>query len=106
MSATQSLVGNTNGTDILFSFSGFSNNLVGSGSLANITSVNLFVDPVLGTNLVLDNFYTSGTAGGGGNGGGGGNVIGVPEPATLAVFGGMALAGAFGYRRRKATASV
>ncbi len=30
----------------------------------------------------------------------------VPEPATLAVFGGIALAGALGYRRRKATASV
>jgi hypothetical protein len=28
----------------------------------------------------------------------------VPEPATLAVFGGLALAGALGYRRRKATA--
>lgn len=30
----------------------------------------------------------------------------VPEPATLAVFGGIALAGAFGYRRRKATATA
>lgn len=30
----------------------------------------------------------------------------IPEPATLAVFGGIALAGALGYRRRKATASV
>ncbi len=28
----------------------------------------------------------------------------IPEPATLAVFGGIALAGAFGYRRRTATA--
>ncbi len=28
----------------------------------------------------------------------------IPEPATLAVFGGIALAGVFGYRRRKATA--
>ena len=34
------------------------------------------------------------------------NSAAVPEPATLAVFGGIALAGAFGYRRRKATASV
>ena len=32
------------------------------------------------------------------------SVAVIPEPATLAVFGGMALAGAFGYRRRKATA--
>jgi hypothetical protein len=29
----------------------------------------------------------------------------IPEPATLAVFGGIALAGALGYRRRKATAA-
>ncbi len=34
------------------------------------------------------------------------NASAVPEPATLAVFGGIALAGALGYRRRKATASV
>ena len=33
-------------------------------------------------------------------------IVITPEPATLAVFGGIALAGAFGYRRRKATASV
>ncbi len=33
-------------------------------------------------------------------------VFSVPEPATLAVFGGIALAGAFGYRRRKATATA
>ena len=40
-------------------------------------------------------------------GGSGTNIVStVPEPATLAVFGGIALAGAFGYRRRKATASV
>ena len=32
--------------------------------------------------------------------------LNIPEPATLAVFGGIALAGAFGYRRRKATATV
>ena len=30
----------------------------------------------------------------------------VPEPATLAVFGGIALAGALGYRRRKANSNV
>ena len=34
------------------------------------------------------------------------SVSAVPEPATLAVFGGIALAGAFGYRRRKATATA
>lgn len=28
----------------------------------------------------------------------------IPEPGTLAVFGGLALAGAVGYRRRKAAA--
>ena len=33
-------------------------------------------------------------------------VVMMPEPATLAVFGGIALAGALGYRRRKATATV
>ena len=33
-------------------------------------------------------------------------VNAIPEPATLAVFGGIALAGALGYLRRKATASV
>lgn len=30
----------------------------------------------------------------------------IPEPATLAVFGGLALAGALGYRRRKVTATA
>ena len=40
-------------------------------------------------------------------GGSGTNIVStVPEPATLAVFGGIALAGAVGYRRRKATANV
>lgn len=33
-------------------------------------------------------------------------VVMMPEPATLAVFGGLALAGALGYRRRKATATA
>lgn len=33
----------------------------------------------------------------------GGALTAVPEPATLVVFGGIALAGTFGYRRRKAT---
>ncbi len=60
-------------------------------------------------------FYTGtlvfpGLAGSGTTGYFGGNfqfeVTAVPEPATLAVFGGIALAGVFGYRRRKATASV
>lgn len=37
---------------------------------------------------------------------GGVSVTAVPEPATLAVFGGIALTGALGYRRRKATAAV
>jgi hypothetical protein len=32
------------------------------------------------------------------------SVLSIPEPATLAVFGGIALAGAVGFRRRKATA--
>ena len=35
-----------------------------------------------------------------------GQITEVPEPATLAVFGGIALAGAFGYRRRKAAATA
>ncbi len=35
-----------------------------------------------------------------------GSVNEIPEPATLAVFGGIALAGALGYRRRKATATA
>ena len=30
----------------------------------------------------------------------------IPEPATLAVFGGIAVAGLFGYRRRKTTATA
>ena len=35
-----------------------------------------------------------------------GQITEIPEPATLAVFGGIALAGAFGYRRRKAAATA
>jgi PEP-CTERM motif len=55
-----------------------------------------------------DNFFdfTQGVNGGLINVGQGPSVTEVPEPATLAVFGGIALAGAFGYRRRKATATA
>ncbi len=35
-----------------------------------------------------------------------GQITEIPEPATLAVFGGIAVAGAFGYRRRKAAATA
>lgn len=55
---------------------------------------------------------SGGNGGGGGNGNGGGGGSGnigdtpIPEPATLAVFGGIALVGAVGYRRRRATATA
>lgn len=86
-------------------------------TLTNIGDV--WVNGQVGSNAALETFAVSATASGAGTitvnvtAGNGLAVLAmgispastaVPEPATLAVFGGLVLAGAVGYRRRKATA--
>jgi hypothetical protein len=88
----------------LLAISGYDNDPVDSGG--NLIFQSFPFPPVYGP---IDGDAFVGFASGGGTGTYTINLTGVantPEPATLAVFGGIALAGALGYRRRKATATA
>jgi hypothetical protein len=124
-SQTQSLAGQSNGATLMYPFSGFSPSLTPS-DLMNITSIEFFVDPAAGTNLVLNTsgFVVTGTPStatgtststststasststststGTDTGGGG---VGVPEPMSLALWGTLGTLLALFGRRRRASA--